>query len=159
MFSLLHRTTSTDLVASKLFNEDTFYDKFLKDISNCQSELIIECPFITNRRLTMLLPTLRKLKARGVRVTVNTRDPDEESKEHWRSEATSALATLQRHGIQVLFTDSHHRKLAIIDRRVLWEGSLNILSQNDSCEVMRRIESGQMAWQMVRYLNLDKLLN
>ena len=159
MFNLLNRPNPTELLSSKLFNEETFYGKFLKDISNCQSELIIECPFVTNRRLTALLPTLRKLKSRGVRITVNTRDPDEESKDYWRSEATSALATLQRYGIQVLFTDSHHRKLAIIDRHILYEGSLNILSQNNSSEVMRRIESVQLSWQMIRYLNLDKLLN
>lgn len=28
-----------------------------------------------------------------------------------------------------------------IDDNILWEGSLNILSQNDSCEFMRRINS------------------
>jgi len=159
MFSLLPRSTNPELLSSKLFNEETFYPKFLKDISNCLSELVIECPFITNRRLSALMPTLQKLKARGTRITVNTRDPDEQDNAYWRAEASSALARLQRVGVQVIFTDSHHRKLAIIDRRILWEGSLNILSQSDSCEVMRRIESRPMAWQMIRYLKLDQKLN
>ena len=30
---------------------------------------------------------------------------------------------------------NHHRKLAILDRKVLWEGSLNILSQTRSREI------------------------
>lgn len=157
MFNLLKQPTEP-LVSSKLFNEETFYLEFLKDIDNCFRELIIECPFITNRRLAHLLPTLQKLKERGVRIAINTRDPQEHDN-YWCDESTCALATLQRYGIQVLFTDSHHRKLAIIDRNILWEGSLNILSQNNSCELMRRIESTQLSWQMIRYLNLDKLLN
>jgi hypothetical protein len=52
----------------------------------------------------------------------------------------------------------HHRKLAIIDRRLLWEGSLNMLSQNDSCEIMRRIESNSLATQMIHFARLDKYL-
>ena len=40
----------------------------------------------------------------------------------------------------------------------LYEGSLNILSQNDSCEIMRRIESTQLAWQMARFIGVDRLL-
>jgi phosphatidylserine/phosphatidylglycerophosphate/cardiolipin synthase-like enzyme len=141
-----------------LLNEETFYPSFLKDLGNCQREVIIESPFITHRRLCMLLPTLEKLKARKVRVAINTKNPDEHDNSHVRLEATEALATLQHLGIQVLYTSGHHRKLAILDRKVLYEGSLNILSQNNSCEVMRRIESVSLAWQMVRFADLDRLL-
>jgi hypothetical protein len=76
-----------------------------------------------------------------------------------RNESTHAIAKLQHLGVQVLFTGGHHRKLAIIDRQILWEGSLNILSQKDSCEIMRRIPSTQLAWQMTRFIGIDKLIN
>lgn len=80
MFNLLNRTNPTELVGSKLFKVDTFYPKFLKDINNCQSELIIECLFVTNRRLTALLPTLQKLKSREVSMAddyeINEKDID-----------------------------------------------------------------------------------
>jgi hypothetical protein len=72
------------------------------------------------------------------------------------SEASQAIAVLQDIGAEVLFTGGHHRKLAILDRRVLWEGSLNILSQNDSCEIMRRIESEELAREMYYFVGLDK---
>lgn len=58
-------------------------------------------------------------------------------------------------GVGVLFTGGHHRKLAIIDRNVLWEGSLNILSQNSSCEIMRRIDSRLIALQMLAFIKLN----
>lgn len=160
MFSL--RTKSEppgDLLNSKLFNEDTFYPIFLKDLNKCHSELIVECPFVTYRRLSMLLPTLEKLKARKVKVAINTRDPRSHSDEYMRQDAQDAISKLQHMGVQVLYTGNHHRKLAILDRRVLYEGSLNILSQNNSCEVMRRIESVQLAWQMAKFVGIDKYLN
>jgi len=152
----LHRSEVPELLNSKLFNEDTFYPAFLKDLNKCHSELIIECPFITYKRLNHLLPTLQKLKVRKVRIVINTRDPHEHDEKRWRDEAHRALATLQREGIQVLYTGGHHRKLAILDRCILYEGSLNVLSQNSSSEVMRRIESVQLAWQMIKFVKIDK---
>jgi phosphatidylserine/phosphatidylglycerophosphate/cardiolipin synthase-like enzyme len=160
MFSLLKRQSSAaDLIGSKLFNDSDFYAAFQKDLQRCQSELIIESPFITQRRLNNILPTIQKLKNKGVRVIVNTRDPLGCNEEYMREDATRAISELQHMGVQVLFTGKHHRKLAILDRNILWEGSLNILSQNDSCEIMRRIESTQLAWQMTRFIAIDKLTN
>lgn len=139
----LRRSTnvSPDLLKSELYDDKTFYPAFIKDINNCGSELIIESPFITRRRLQYLLPTLQKLKARKVRIIINTKDPIELDEDR-RDEAYRTLASLQHKGIQVIYTHGHHRKLAIIDRTILYEGSLNILSQNRSTEIMRRTEVG-----------------
>ena len=54
-------------------------------------------------------------------------------------QAELAIHTLQELDVTVLMTVGHHRKIAIVDD-ILYEGSLNILSQNDSCELMRRID-------------------
>jgi hypothetical protein len=86
-----------------------------------------------------------------VTVVINTRDPQEHS-DYLFSEAQEAVAILQDMGVQVMFTGGHHRKLAILDHRILWEGSLNILSQNDSCEIMRRSDSTQLVEQMERFI-------
>ncbi len=149
------KSITPDLVSSKLFNEDTFYPAFLKDLKSCRSELIIESPFITNKRLNQLLPTLQKLKARKVRIVINTRDPHEHDEGYHREDAHRAIAKLQHMGIHVLYTGGHHRKLVVVDRKILYEGSHNVLSQNNSSEVMRRIESAQLAWQLLRFIKID----
>jgi phosphatidylserine/phosphatidylglycerophosphate/cardiolipin synthase-like enzyme len=151
-----HHYPAPDLLNSKLYNEDTFYDAFIKDLKNSYSEVIIESPFVTNRRVSQLFGILKKLKERKVRVTINTRDPEEHDNNYMREEAREALSTLQHIGIHVMFTESHHRKLVIIDRQISYEGSLNILSQNNSKEIMRRIESTELAWQLARFVNVDK---
>jgi phosphatidylserine/phosphatidylglycerophosphate/cardiolipin synthase-like enzyme len=160
MLGLLQRRQErhAELLASQLLNEETFYPAFMKDLKSCGSELIIESPFITSRRLSQLLPTLRQLKRHKVRIVINTRDPHEHDEGRRRDEAHRAVATLQREGIQVLYTGGHHRKLIVLDRSILYEGSLNVLSQNDSCEVMRRIESVALAWQMVKFIGIDRYL-
>lgn len=160
MFSaFFKRQVPADITDSRLFDQNNFYTAFLKDLGKCQHEAIIESPFITRRRLETILPTLQKLKSRKVKVVINTRNPLDGDDEYMRNESMHAIAKLQHLGIQVLFTGNHHRKLAIIDRQILWEGSLNILSQSDSCEIMRRIPSVQLAWQMARFVGIDKLIN
>lgn len=43
--------------------------------------------------------------------------------------------------------------------KVLWEGSLNILSQHDSCEVMRRIHSERLANEMIKFIGINRFIN
>lgn len=113
---------------------------------------------MTYRRVFQLLPILRTLKKNRVRVVLNTRNPEEHIN-YMREESRSSLSLLLELGVHVIFTKSIHRKIAITDRNILWEGSLNILSQNDSLEVMRRTESSKLAWQMVRFSNLDERIS
>ena len=51
-----------------------------------------------------------------------------------------------------VFIKGLHRKVVVIDREILYEGSLNILSQNNSIEMMRRIESVNMCWRLARFM-------
>lgn len=146
---------SPDLVTSKLCDENTFYPTLSKDLRNCRSELLIECPFITTRRLSKLLPALQELRARKVKIIINTRDPLTNDDEYWTHNSIEAISRLQDIGVEVFYTNGHHRKLVVIDRAILYEGSLNILSQNDSSEIMRRIESVSLACEMIRFVGVD----
>lgn len=141
-----------NLSPSCLYNQNTFYDAFLKDLSRAKSVVVIESPFITKKRMQQLLPTFCKLRDKGIRIIVNTK-PFNEHDATYRVQAIWAVGVMQDMGIDVLITSGHHRKLAIIDD-ILWEGSLNILSQNDSCEIMRRIKSKKCVDVMVRFIKI-----
>ena len=118
-----------DNFTTSLHDEKTFYQAFLRDLGKCKSEVIIESPFITSERMKTLWPILNKLHNRGIKIFIITRDPKEHS-EGYERQSESEIEALEAMGIQVLLcTGNHHRKLAILDRTVLWEGSLNILSQ------------------------------
>lgn len=145
------------LLSSKLFDEETFYKAFIRDIRECKEEVIIESPYMTFKRVSTLLPVLPKLIEKGIKVYLITRDP----KEHdsiMRAQSNSIISALQELGIEVFFcVGTHHRKLAIIDRKILWEGSLNNLSQSQSREIMRRIESKALALEMFNFLKLANI--
>lgn len=144
---------------SKLFDQTDFYNQFIHDLNGCKNEVIIESPFITSSRMNLLCPTFKKLLARNIHVNIITRDPIDHDDEFMRDQSTNEILRCDEMGINiVLLRGNHHRKIAILDRTVLWEGSLNILSQSNSREIMRRIENKETATQMFDFLKLQKLL-
>ncbi len=159
LFLLSQRMYNTSsLLRSQLLNEQTFYDAFMRDIRRAQKSIIIESPFITTKRLEWLYDELAKACSRGVRIVINTRDPNTHN-DTMHLQARDGVIRLQDLGVTILYTGNHHRKLAIIDHRTLYEGSLNILSQTDSCEIMRRIESPELVQQMIRFTDLARWYN
>ena len=139
----------------RMYDEQSFYRAFEKDLYSARKIVIIESPFITIRRTEELLPVITKLRRKGVSVTVNTRNPIEHEEEY-EMQALVAIEKLQGLGVKVLYTVKHHRKLAIIDGTVTWNGSLNILSQHDSCEIMWRVASKSIADQLLGFIKLTK---
>ncbi len=149
---------SSRLFSSQLHDEQTFYKSFIEDLRNCKNEVIIESPFITTERMRGLKPIFEKLVDRGVRVFIITRDPTEHIG-GYEIQSEAEISYFEALGVQVLLcVGSHHRKLAISDRKVLWEGSLNILSQTHSREIMRRIEEKEIAQEMFDFLKLDRFI-
>lgn len=142
---------------STLYDQDTFYKAFMRDLLHSKDEVIIESPFITEKRMMALLPIFARLRSRGVRVVVNTRNPNEHDGDYYY-QALNAISDMQQLGITVLYTVGHHRKLAILDRKIVYEGSLNILSFNDSCEIMRKITSAKAAKQLYKFIAIDRYI-
>ena len=142
---------------TQMYDEQSFYRAFQKDLYSARKSVIIESPFITLRRIEEMLPVITKLRRKGVSVTVNTRNPIEHEEEY-EMQALVAIEKLQGLGVKVLYTVKHHRKLAIIDGTIAWNGSLNILSQHDSCEIMWRVASKGIADQLLGFIKLTKYI-
>lgn len=143
---------------SALFDEKTFYRAFLNDVERANREIIIESPFITSDRMKFLWPSLKQAYAKKLGIYIITRDPSEHVN-GYEMQSEEEIRALESLGIQVLLcTGNHHRKLAIVDREILWEGSLNILSHLKSREIMRRLEGGGFAVDMFNFLNFGRYI-
>lgn len=143
---------------TNLFNEITFYPALIKDMIDAEKEVIIYSPFISKYRADFFRKTLIKLKRKNVHVFIFTR-PIEEHEEYVQEEIESAIKDYKELGAQVVFLGgSIHEKVAIIDRKIAWEGSLNILSQKSSKELMMRIEDESITAQILSNLGLNQKL-
>ncbi|MBW7956047.1 hypothetical protein H3C66_04925 [Patescibacteria group bacterium] len=144
------------MINSSLHDESTFYPQFVEDLLHAQHEVVVESPYITAERMKLLFPIFQRLVNRGLKVYIFTRDPQEHSLAlEYQSEVE--IQKFEELGVQVfLCTGNHHRKIAILDRMILWEGSLNILSQTKSREFMRRINDKKTTKETLKFLNLER---
>lgn len=156
--ALAFQSHSPELVTSKLHDEHTFYKQFMNDLKASKREVIVESPFISSTRMYSLAPLFRTLVSRKVKCYVITRDLDDHDIT-MKQQAEKEIRKFQTIGVQVILTNEYsHRKLAIIDRKILWEGSLNILSQTCSQEIMRRIESKEHAQKCFDFVRFGKFI-
>lgn len=139
--------------ASGAFNEGSFYSAFLADIARVRDSLLILSPFATRMGAGRWVDAFRAAMSRGVRLRVITRPPAE-----WGGGTTDEVYELVRDlldtGVAVDLRHKMHEKIAIIDGRVLWHGSLNILSHRDTHESMLRIESPEACKQVSKFISM-----
>ena len=157
MFSFKRRKLDPSaLLSSQLFDERAFYKAFISDLKRCQKQVVIESPYLSCRRANQLAPILKKLIRKGVKVRINTRNPNHHD-QNLRIQGWKVFYQFKDLGIKVkLCDDMRHRKLAVLDECVLWEGSLNILSQSNSREIMRRTQSPELSRQMASFTGMNR---
>lgn len=140
-----------------LTNEENFYYQFTRDLLKAKQEVIIESPYITLPRLQSLKPFFEKLIKRGVKIVIITKDPKENGEQYMSNQSEMGIQYFEVLGGQVLLCKAHHRKLAMIDRKVVWKGSLNILSQRNSREFMEREENEEKTAAMFKFLRYNRI--
>ncbi|ROR32575.1 AAA domain-containing protein [Inmirania thermothiophila] len=135
-----------------VFTEGTFYPAFARDLERATKSIVILSPFATGPGTARWAEALRAAVARGVRVRVVTR-PAEEFGVGGTAEVSEVVRGLREIGVTVDLRARMHEKVAILDGRILWHGSLNILSHRDTSESMLRLKSPAACRQLGRFLS------
>jgi phosphatidylserine/phosphatidylglycerophosphate/cardiolipin synthase-like enzyme len=60
------------------------------------------------------------------------------------------LDMLQHAGVNVVFRSNIHQKFALIDQKVVWYGSINLLSFGSAEESIMRLESPNIASELLK---------
>ena len=135
---------ATDII----FDNTTFLPVYKNDLLNAVREILIVSPFVTKRRVSHMLPFLSAAYDRKVKAVVVTR-PAADFSEKNRPFLEEALASLITAGIQVVFKSSIHQKFAIFDQKIVWYGSINLLSFGRSEESIMRLENPGIACELL----------
>lgn len=138
------------------YTGEEFWPAFHNDLANAKNEVIIFSPFLTSDRFSKLLLIFTELLSNGVKIYVITLAPNEQPSIMQGSK--DVIKKLKEIGVNVKFRQSMHEKIALIDRKVKWIGSLNILSYNTKKEYMERIEGENSSKELFDKFNLDDLL-
>jgi superfamily II DNA or RNA helicase len=128
-----------------IFDNNTFFSVYSGDIMAARNEILIVSPFLTKKRI---LSSINYLSAAGAKVTVITKPPDNYAEKD-RAKITECIELLKQHGITVITKDRIHQKFAVVDQRIIWYGSINLLSYGSSEESIMRIENMDIAGELL----------
>jgi superfamily II DNA or RNA helicase len=129
-----------------IYNDKTFFPVYGTDILSAKTEIVIVSPFLMQRSIISVLP---RLSASNANVTVITNSP-EDYPDKKAAQIKSCIAMLENAGITVKTKSRIHQKFAVIDQRLVWYGSVNLLSYGSSEESIMRIESVDIASELLR---------
>ena len=143
---------SSNSARPRLFNSSGFSTQFLSDLEKSQSEILIYSGYITPERVSQYLDVFRRKRGR-VRVQCITRPPCQNGSIS-TERGERAIRDLEAVGCSITKKQDMHEKVAIIDGRVVWCGSLNPLSHTDrTSEIMMRYDDFNLAADVKRFLN------
>jgi hypothetical protein len=136
-----------DEMANIIFDKDNFLPVYTADIRNALSEILIVSPFITKKRTLQMSSELHEAIRNGVAVTVVTR-ASEDYKPKDIASWNESVAILNSIGVTLIFKHNIHQKFAIFDQKIVWYGSINLLSFGSAEESMMRLVSGNVAYEL-----------
>lgn len=130
-----------------IYGTRSFAPVMQQDFEYAKTCILIVSPFIGKRRLEKILEWLKPVRSRGITVHVVTRPP-----QNYRAEViaaiTECIALLRNAGVEVTERAAIHQKFVLIDKRLVWYGSLNLLSYGASEESLMRLASREVAAEL-----------
>jgi superfamily II DNA or RNA helicase len=132
-----------------IFDKSNFLPVYNNDILAAEREILIVSPFVTKRRTMQMMQQLEIALRNKVKVIVVTR-PTGDFGEKQPAALQWTLDMLQHAGVTVVFRSHIHQKFALIDQKVVWYGSINLLSFGSAEESIMRLESPNIASELLR---------
>lgn len=137
--------------------EDVFNDYFMADICSFKKRLIVYSPFITESRLSTLLPAFSDAIRAGKQIIVVTKALSDRGKSEL-TQSKKCEEELQNIGVSVLHKKGMHEKLIFVDSNAVWLGSLNALSFSGlTGEVMQRHADPELTAEYEKLYDIEHI--
>lgn len=144
-----------DVSECSLWDEHSFYPLFAQEVRKAKENIVIFSPFMTKYRISQLMDDFRQAISRGVRIVCMVREPKDQGSLANVQDTHTLADECRRVGIEMVtpaqnrnLSQNFHEKIAFFDKSLVFYGSLNILSQNDSTESMMAMCKPQIVEEM-----------
>lgn len=139
--------------------EDVFNDYFMADIHSFKKRLIVYSAFMTEARLSTLLPAFSDAVRAGKQIIVVTKALSDRGKSEL-AQYQKCEKKLRDIGVSVLHKKGMHEKLIFVDSNAVWIGSLNALSFTGlTGEVMQRHADRELTAEYEKLFDIEHICN
>lgn len=151
---------------SQALTDESFWNLFTGDLNQVVSHLLIQSAFLWDARMKKIEKRIKEIIARGGTVCIFIQAPS-----YWYKQRGLTVQErvelidfyrrcrlLESWGVHLNLKIKIHQKIAILDGKVHYEGSLNIMSHRDTAENMRRFSIAEEADVIASMHGLDLCL-
>lgn len=149
-FEICSEVKDRQMVTQSLFDWQSYIGVYQKDLESATSEIIISGPTISNAKSWALIALSVRLSETGVKIIVSTLSPESFEDGSHQVEVVQAL---RESGITVITTSNRHERFAVIDKNIVWYGSINLLSKEKPEESLMRIDSKEIATELLETIS------
>ena len=134
--------------ANAIFDSDNYRSVFEQDIREAAKSVVISSPTLGRKRVEQLIALLQPSQENGLKVTVITWHPDvyRYGKDEHRF---GLLESLRTAGCEIRLVQDNCQHFAVIDEKIVWYGSMNLLSRDDVEDNIMRLESQEVAEELL----------
>ena len=135
-------------VANAIYDIESYAEIYWRDIEEAISDVIISSPRLNNQKVNHLIALLGKRQELGVKVTIVTWLPD--AYKYGRDDVRMELMErLRKAGFEIRLVEETCEHYAVIDRNIVWYGSMNLLSKEDAEDNLMRVCSKDIAAELL----------
>ena len=147
-YSIMTRNSKNEEQLSAIYDFETYLETFNKDLMTSEKSIVISSPALGYKKTVKFIDDVKLCQERGVKVTVVTWDPDV----YGYSDSThriEMIMQLRESGIIVETVGDACQHYAVIDNKIVWYGSMNLLAKEDVDDNIMRIESEDIAAEIL----------
>ena len=141
--------SQADDMMNIIFAYKDYLAVFSNDVSAATSEIVISSPDLSKNGITSLIQKLSIKIIDNTIVTVITK-PSNEYNEDKQQSAEQNIRRLLDSGAKVVEYSDLHQKFAVIDQRVVWYGSVNLLGLSGKDDNMMRLDGTDIAMAILK---------
>ncbi len=134
--------------ASSIYDIDNYAEVYKRDLLEASSNIIISSPVISGPKVDELTELLKEKQQSGIRISIVTWKPDMYGfgdSEYWME----LQERMCRNGFEMNLVEDYCQHYCIIDKEIVWYGSMNFLGKEDSEDNLMRVSSKEIASELL----------
>lgn len=142
------RIKSEKQTANAIFDGENYYEVYRKDLLESGRNIVISSPAISGPKVYELISLLRDKQIAGVEVTIVTWEPDS----YGFGDAGFWMQLheeMRQAGFYIKTVEETCEHFAIIDQKIVWYGSMNLMAKSNIDDSMMRVQSKKIALELM----------
>lgn len=147
-YSIQVRKLFENQTVNSIFDYETYVEIYNNDLFSAKKNIVISSPSFSYKKIKTFINSIKDVQEHGVEVTVLTLNPESYVFDNFDYKI-HMIKSLQAVGIEVVLHEDNCFHFTIIDNNIVWYGSVNLLGKEDMDDNIMRIDSEEIAAELL----------